>query len=101
MHTHEYMQVPGPEIWIGFTALAQRQFAENFHAIYIYFSDPALVDRPGLDTIVNWNEGRTLSQIIERLRRVFEDDPAHRQAASFDAAQLIESLKIEVKEIAG
>jgi hypothetical protein len=45
MHTHEYMQVPGPEIWIGFSALAQRQFAVNFHAIYIYFSDPALVDR--------------------------------------------------------
>jgi hypothetical protein len=54
-----------------------------------------------LDTIVNWDEGRTLSQVIERLWRVFEDDPAHRQAASFDAAQLIESLKIEVKEIAG
>jgi hypothetical protein len=53
MHTHEYVQVPGREIWIGFSTLAQRQFAENFHAIYIYFSDLALVDRPGLDTIVN------------------------------------------------
>jgi hypothetical protein len=100
--THEYVQVSGPEIWIGFSTLAHRQFGKDFHTIYSYFSDPALlVDRAGLDTIVNWDEGRTLSQIIERLWRVFEDDPAHRQAASFDAAQLIESLKIEVKELPG
>jgi hypothetical protein len=26
MHTHEYVQVPGREIWIGFSTLAQRQF---------------------------------------------------------------------------
>jgi hypothetical protein len=45
--THEYVQVPGPEIWIGFSTLAQLQFGEDFHTIYIYFSDPALVDRPG------------------------------------------------------
>jgi hypothetical protein len=39
MHTHEYVLVPGPGIWIGFFTLAQRQFGEDFRTIYIYFSD--------------------------------------------------------------
>jgi hypothetical protein len=47
MHTHEYVQVPGSEIWIGFSSLEQRHFGEDFHLIYIYFADPALIDRPG------------------------------------------------------
>jgi hypothetical protein len=43
--THEYVQVSGPEIWIGFSTLAHRQFGEDFHTIYSYFSDPALLGR--------------------------------------------------------
>jgi CHAT domain-containing protein len=95
------VRIPDHDVWLGFGTFPHHQFGENLNVIYIYYRDPDSVEKASLDTFVNWSEGRSLNEALNRIRNVLRQDPARRQAANFNAGEIIAELKRKVLEITG
>jgi len=95
------VKIPDRDVWLGFGTFPHHQFGENLNVIYIYYYDPDSVEKASLDTFVNWGEGRSIDEALNRIRNVLRQNPARRQAANFNANEIIAELKRKTLEITG
>lgn len=84
-----HVKLPLGEVWLGLSTFPQHQFGEDVNPFYIYFSDPDATERPSLDAVVNWSEGRSAEWALGRVREVLRQDPGHRSAADFDVDEVL------------
>ena len=95
------VRIPDRDVWLGFGTFPHHQFGENLNVIYIYYYDQESVEKASLDTFINWGEGRSIDEALNRIRNVLRQNPARRQAANFNADEIIAELKRKALEITG